>query len=223
MSTNEASNTMVSATIGRFLLITVSLFCLAFAGQAQVSSNIKLAYNASILYPGFRGGVEHPLRIENWTKYRHNGSEKHFTRTRLWSLELGYYHHPTFHDNLYLLGGWIMRKVHPHGFFTEFSPALGYSRTFLGGTTYTVDDFTGEVHRLRAAGYNYAMLSIGGGLGFKLKSQFSAYFRPSLLLMYPSNNIVYLRPTVELGVLYTPNGFWTAHPKIVQKTRGKGH
>jgi hypothetical protein len=199
------------------------MICLSSMGMAQsekVSSNLKLAYNASIIYPGFRAGIEYPIKRIEVTKYRRKRSERHFAKHRYLSGELGYYHHQTFHDNIYLLVGWQMRKQRPRGFFTEFSPAIGYSRTFLGGETYLVDD-SGNISLIKWAGYNYAMLAIGGGCGYAFKPDFSAYFRPSLLTMFPSNNLIYIRPTVELGIIWQPKHFLQARPKITSKSKGK--
>lgn len=204
-----------------FLLIVGMCFTGMLGAQsAKISSNLKLAYNATIIYPGFRVGVEYPIKRIDVTKHRKKRSVRHFSKHRYLSGEVGYYHHKTFHDNIYLLFGWQMRKQRPRGFFTEFSPALGYSRTFLGGETYRVDD-AGNIKLLKLAGYNYAMLAIGGGCGYSFKSRVSAYFRPSLLTMFPSINHVYIRPTVELGVIWQPKHFWEARPKIVSKSKGK--
>ena len=45
-----------------------------------------------------------------------------------------------------------MRRTKSRGFLTEFSPEVGLSRTFLGGTTYKVDD-NGNVTIKKLAGY----------------------------------------------------------------------
>lgn len=193
---------------------------MANAQSSKVSSNLKLAYNATIIYPGFRAGVEYPIKRIDVTKHRKKRPVRHFSKHRYFSGEIGYYHHQTFHDNLYLLFGWQMRKQRPRGFFTEFSPAIGYSRTFLGGETYRVDD-AGNITLLKLAGYNYVMVAIGGGCGYSFKPTLSAYFRPSLLTMFPSNNLVDIRPTVELGLIWQPRHFLEARPKTVSKSKGK--
>lgn len=204
------------------LLLIVGMYSAGMVGAqaAKTSSNLKLAYNATIIYPGLRAGVEYPIRRIEVTKYRKKRPVRHFSKHRYLSGEIGYYHHQTFHDNLYLLFGWQMRKQRPRGFFTEFSPAIGYSRTFLGGETYRVDD-TGNIKLLKFAGYNYVMVAIGGGFGYSFMPRLSAYFRPSLLTMFPSNNLVYIRPTVELGLIWRPRHFLEARPKTVSKLKGK--
>lgn len=188
--------------------------------RVNTSSNLKLAYNASIIYPGFRGGIEYPVQQKDVTRYKRHGVIRHFTKMRFASAEIGYYHHPTFHDNIYLLLGWQMRKQRPRGFFTEFSPSLGYSRTFLGGETYLVDN-TGKISLVKLAGYNYVIMGIGGGCGYRFRPDMSAYLRLSMLTMYPSNNIVYLRPTVDLGVIWQPKHFLPSRLKVVSISKGK--
>lgn len=211
----------------RLVFISIISFCAAMAAAqnasdrpALVASNIKLAYNASIIYPGFRCGVEYPIRQTDVTRYRRNNKVKHYTQKRFASAELGFYHHPTFHDNVYLLLGWQMRKQRPRGFFTEFSPAIGYSRTFLSDETYLVDD-AGNISLVKLAGYDYVMVAIGGGFGYQFKTGYAAYFRASWLSMFPSNNIVYMRPTLDLGIIWQPKHFLSARPTMNTKTKGK--
>ncbi|MFN0034779.1 MAG: hypothetical protein ACKVUS_06925 [Saprospiraceae bacterium] len=189
--------------------------------QHKVASNIKIAYNATLIYPGLRAGIEYPIKRIELLKYRKKRLPRLVVKERFLTGEIGFYHHPTFHDNIYLLAGWQMRRTGRQGFFTEFSPALGYSRTFLGGETYSVDDVTGEVSLIKWAGYNYAMLSVGGGFGYTFRPKISAFLRTCILTMFPSNNYVYVRPTVELGVIFKPAHFWMASPKIVSKSKGK--
>lgn len=135
--------------------------------------------------------------------------------------ELGYYHHATFHDNIYALFGYQLRRFGKRKWFTEFSPSLGYSRTFLGGETYVVDDQTGTVRIKKLAGYNYGILSLGGGLGYVYSAKTSGYMRTCLLTMFPSNNYVYLRPTLELGAIFKMPGLLKAQQRIVIKSKGK--
>ncbi|MFN0175400.1 MAG: hypothetical protein ACKVU0_12175 [Saprospiraceae bacterium] len=213
-------------------LALISLFCFyatvplaqSVSGtERSVASNIKIAYNATLVYPGVRGGIEYPIKRIDLVKCWRKKLPRPIVKERFLSGEIGFYHHPTFHDNIYLLVGWQMRRTGRRGFFTEFSPALGYSRTFLGGETYSVDDLTGKVTLIKWAGYNYAMLSLGGGIGYKFRPRTSAFLRTCLLTMFPSNNYVYLRPTIELGIILKPKHFLMASPKIVSKSKGKKH
>jgi hypothetical protein len=103
-----------------------------------------------------------------------------------------------------------MRRSGTGGFFSEFSPGLGYSRTFLGGTTYEVND-NGDVKIEKNAGYNYALVTVGGGAGYSFYKKkgipLSVYSRLNVLMMFPYNSTIYLRPAIELGVIYRPASF----------------
>jgi hypothetical protein len=100
-----------------------------------------------------------------------------------------------------------MRRTNNKGFISEFSFGPGFSRTFLGGTTYKVDD-NGNISVIKLAGYNYALITIGGGFGydFSLKKQlpFSTFTKMNLISMFPYNSTVYFRPVLELGIRYMP-------------------
>jgi hypothetical protein len=119
---------------------------------------------------------------------------------------LGFYHHKTFHSNLYFLFERQLRRQYSRGFFLESALGLGYSRTFLSGTTYKVENNVVSIKKW--AGYNYAMISISGGLGFdfskKSKRPLKTFIKPSLFVLTPYNSYLYLRPTIELGIIYSP-------------------
>lgn len=185
----------------------------------KVSSNVSFGYNASILYPGLRGGIEYPINRIYLTKYRGRRPDRHYSKFRYLSAELGYYHHPTFHDNIYFLTGWRTRRHHPNRYFKEFSSGMGFSRTILGSETYTVDP-NGNISLVKCSGYNYLLFAVGGGFGYTLPSKISAFMRNSILLMIPSNNLVYLRPTIELGLNWRPVNFLKATIRNVSKLKG---
>jgi hypothetical protein len=100
-----------------------------------------------------------------------------------------------------------MRRTKYSGFISEFSAGPGFSRTFLGGTTYKVDE-NGNISVIKFAGYNYALITIGGGFGydFSMKKQLplSAFAKMNLITMFPYNSTIYFRPVLELGIRYTP-------------------
>jgi hypothetical protein len=204
------------------------MLSVALASNAQISSkpqmpqtSIKAAYLGSIVYPGFKVGIERPYKVIQVEKHRKNGT-KTILKERSLTANLGFYHHETFHNNFYLLFERQKRRQKMNGWFSEIAPGLGYSRTFLGGTTYKVDE-NGEVSKKSAAGYNYVMASVafGGGYNFAMKKDLpiKAYYKVSLFTMFPYNSFVYLRPTVELGATYSLRNFWKANPTL--KTRVK--
>lgn len=188
---------------------------------AAKSSNLTLSYNSSLIYPGCRLGVELPIKTIFLTKTKLSGEKKEFNLDRFLTTKLSFYHHPSFHDNLYFTVGWTMRRVKLNGFFTEFSPEIGLSRTFLGGTVYKVDN-NANVQIEKLAGYYYALLSIGGGIGYdfeKIKYKPVMIFSQlNVLMLFPYNSTIYLRPTFELGCIYKPSNFLSIRNHSKSKT-----
>lgn len=209
----------------KLFVLCTGLMCLnAIYAQKTTElpqTGIKAAYMGSVIYPGFKVGIERPYKVIQLDKTKSRGT-KTILKERYWTLNLGYYHHTTFHDNIYLLAEWQMRRQKPKGWFFEFAPGVGYSRTFLGGTTYRVSD-NGEVSKKKLAGYNYAMLSVAGGVGYdfskKSETPVKAFFKPSLFFLAPYNIFVYFRPTVELGIIYSPSNFFKAKPSLKNKKK----
>jgi hypothetical protein len=185
------------------------------------STGFKASYMGSVIYPGLKLGVERPIKVIHLEKEKRKGL-KVLSKEKYLTLNLGFYHHPTFHDNFYMLAEYQMRRQKSSAWFREFSPGLGYSRTFLDGSSYNVSDM-GEVTKSNAAGYTYAILSLAGGFGYdfskKSDTPLKAFIKPSLLLMAPYNSFVYARPTVELGVVYSAGNFWKANPTTKLKKK----
>lgn len=204
------------------ILLWAISFCSGFSqmremtGNGKKSSNLKLAYNSSLIYSGARLGVEFPVKTTCVNKFRNSGKKKYFINDLFVTANFSWYHHPDFHDNFYVTTGFLIRRTKPNGFFTEFSPEIGYSRTFLGGTTYTVDN-KDNISIIKLAGYNYAFISVGEGLGYDFSTTkslpFSAYFKFNLFSMFPYNSTVYVRPAMELGLIYKPSDFLSIKTK----------
>jgi hypothetical protein len=196
------------------IFLFFSLLCFSqtdsLNSKVYVCSNISLAFNGSLIYPGIRSGIELPLISADLIISRKSKDPKLVTRDRFIALNAGWYHHPDFHDNIYFTTEWRMRRTAQGGFFSEFSPGIGYSRTFLGGTTYEVSN-NGDVKIKKLAGYNYALVTVGGGVGFNFSEKkeipVSVYTRLNILMMFPYNSTVYLRPAIEMGVIYRPACF----------------
>jgi hypothetical protein len=174
------------------------------------STNLKLSYNSSLIYPGSRIGVEFPIKTIHITKLKASGVSQDFVKDRFITANISWYHHPKFHDNIYLTSGWTMRRTKSKGFIIEFSPEVGISRTFLGGTTYKVDS-NGNVSIEKFAGYYYALLSIGGGIGYDFSRTkhlpLIAFSKLNILTMFPYNSTIYMKPAFEIGLVYKPSNF----------------
>lgn len=172
--------------------------------------NLKAAYLGSISYPGFTIGVEFPMYAKEKTITRKSGLVKKKMKERFITANLGMYHHPTVHTNFMLSAEWQMRKTRRNGWFTEFSSGLGFSRTFLDGTTYKQNK-SGGFDKVKLAGYNYFMASVKGGFGYdfniKKEKPFKIYCKGGLVIFAPYNSFLLPRPTVELGVISSLSTF----------------
>jgi hypothetical protein len=163
--------------------------------------NISLSYISTLIYPGATGGIEFPLQHIN----QHSTKNIKYFKRRFISGNLNWYHHPGFHDNIYITAEWVMRRTRYSGFISEFSAGTGFSRTFLGGTTYRVDN--GTISVVQLAGYNYAMITVGGGFGYDFSEQkkmpFSAIAKLNIISMFPYNSTIYFRPVLTVGFRYS--------------------
>ena len=212
-----------------YLILVISSFTIPCFSKSidsvwveKKSSNLSSSYISSLIYPGARLGVELPVNTINISKIRKSGKTKDFTKDRFVTGNLSWYHHPAFHDNVYISAGWTMRRTKSNGFLTGFSPEVGLSRTFLGGTTYKVDD-NGNVSIKKCVGYYYALVSVGGGIGYDFSKTklrpFSIFSKFNVLMMFPYNSTIYLRPVLEIGLIYKPSDFLSF--KVKSKSRKK--
>jgi len=167
-------------------------------------------------YPGARVGLEMPIRLVQKTKIKNSGYQKIIYKSMFISGNLSWYHHTSYHDNIYFTVETGLRRTQKSGFFFDFSTGWGYSRTFIGATTYTADD-NGNVSIKRFAGYNYAIFIISDGVCYDFSKTttkpFSIFSKISILTMYPYNSSFYLRPTIEFGIIYYPSEFIVVKPK----------
>jgi hypothetical protein len=173
--------------------------------EIDKTPNLKVAFLGSIIYPGFRVAVEFPMYGKEKIITKPSGRIKNKVKVRFVVANLSMYYHPNFHKNFMFSAEWLMRKTRGNGWFTEWAPGLGYSRTFIGGdAVYTVDDKDVVIQQY-FSGYNYIMLSIGGGLGYdfmvKKQKQLKLYARSSLMFYAPFNSFIYPRPAVEIGAI----------------------
>ena len=167
---------------------------------------VKVAYSGMLLAPGLRAGLELPTTVIIKEKKRRSGASKTIEKHRMLDVNLGWYHHPEFHDNLYLTAGWTWRRVWENQWFIDFSPALGYSRTFNGATTYSVVD--NRVVRRENFGYNYLLADLGTGLGYSFSKNnlhgLAVFGKLNFMFVLPYNSYFLLKPLFQLGVMFTP-------------------
>jgi len=206
MSFNHSGSGLIKLLIITALIIVTGI-C---SGQSDSiksvpgsNSEIKVSYNSTLIYPGASLGAAFLIK-ERYASGQNEKRRLNYTGTKqLLTINLSWYHHPEFHDNLYMTSEWLIRRIRKRGYYSEFSAGPGFSRTFLGGTTYKVGD-DGKVSKVMNAGYSYAMVSVGGGMGYNLhlikEVPLSVFTRMNLIFMFPYNSTVYFRPVLELGV-----------------------
>ena len=186
-STNAQNDTIVAHSPGRF--------------------QFSISYVSSLIYPGLSAGTEYLIRTNDFSIRKNDGNYRYISKSRLAEVSVNWYHHTGFHDNLYLTVEYVMRRTRKSGLITEFAAGPGFSRTFLGGTTYKVND-NGDVSIIKHAGYNYALVTAGGGFGFdfssKVKRPYSLIARLNMIAMFPYNSTVYIRPVLEVGFHANP-------------------
>jgi hypothetical protein len=194
-----------------FFILILFKFSLCLAQEDSITKlsnnhyNLKLSYLSSVIYPGASAGIEFPVNLAKFQRSIEQTTLKQITKYRLISANLNWYHHADFHDNVYITAEWEMRRTNNKGIISEFSFGPGFSRTFLGGTTYRMND-AGDISVEKLAGYNYALITIGGGFGIDLsekkKIPFLAIAKMNLISMFPYNSTIYFRPVMELGIRY---------------------
>ncbi|MCU0324173.1 MAG: hypothetical protein MUF45_02830 [Spirosomaceae bacterium] len=175
------------------------------------------------IYPGFRIGVEQPLKQINYLD-SFGKLKKHKDRAVQYSL--GFYYHGGFHTNFFATSEYVFRRVNKNGGFREFRPGLSLSRTFLGASTYEVGT-NGDVSKINGAGDFYFMPSLNFGVGkdYGLKNpslplNFSANLNLAGLLPY--NGLVLPTPMLEIGFRYKfKNAFKTSLKVIDKQTKNK--
>lgn len=220
----KAFNTLLPAFSGLILFLLLALApweALAQRDDYLPSTSVRAAYLGALVHPGIMLGIERPYRVRQVDKFRPRRIRTVY-QERYVSFNLGMYHHQTFHTNFMALMEWSARRQYAGGFYLQTSLGAGLSRTFLHGAAYEVDG-SGEVFKSPLAGDFYALASMGFGIGYQLRlgheQPVSVFARPRLLFMAPYNGLALPRMSMELGISWSPKGFWSAQPEKEYKTK----
>src|SRR5664280_3015798 len=91
------------------ILVLAMLYCTLCHAQCDSTYdssanqiNLKLSYNSTVIYPGMSIGIEYPLKNMNGQILRNHKPVRCVRKGKYISGNLNWYHHPDFHDNLYL-------------------------------------------------------------------------------------------------------------------------
>ena len=206
---------MKTTLLFTFFLVLFSLSATAQETELISNTGIRGAYMGSVIYPGFHVGIERPYKLSLTDTLAAKRSRTVYRQNCL-VYSLGMYHHKTFHTNFFLQVEWIRKRQRSRGFYFENGFGTGISRTFLDGATFTVSD-DGEVSKVSMAGNYYWITSVGGSIGYNMKMKYnkpvSVYLRANLIVMVPYNGLIYPRPTIELGGIYSLQRFRTSNSK----------
>jgi hypothetical protein len=193
------------------LILSNSLFAQKYSNISEQKEKLPISIFGNFIfqgiYPGFRVGIEQPLKFKNYKddsgkilKYKQHAVQYSF----------GFYYHGGFHTNFFATSEYVFRRISKKGFIREFKPGLSLSRTFIGATTYQVDN-SGNVDKVSGAGDFYFMPSLNFGLGKDLGIN-----KPSVPLaitanfnltgILPYNGLVLPTPMFEIGFRYKLNG-----------------
>ncbi len=166
-------------------------------------TNLKIAYFGAIKEPGFKIGLEFPMDIHQDTWLLKNGLTNYKIRGKMLTANFSMYHHAAFHTNLMYSAEYLKRTTYKNGFFIDWAPGIGFSRTYYDAPTYK-RDAKGNIKKAKWAGDNYLLTTLAGGIGQELELgnlQFRLYTRANLMLMAPFHKTIYPRLGVEIGTL----------------------
>ncbi len=155
---------------------------------------------------GFQIGLDQYFIEKIILKQRKSGAIKTIKKDRFLSLDLGYYYQAGLHHNWSLTAAYVLKRTGNRGFYSEFSPFLGVSRTFIAEETYSVDN-NNNVTISKLAGDWYATSGFSYGIGqtfnphrnFMLKDISLKLFMP---IFYPNFGSVAIKPQLQLGTSF---------------------
>lgn len=156
---------------------------------------------------GFQASVEKYFIQKEINKLRKSGRIKTIKKDRFLSLDLGYYYQSGLHHNWFLTGTYSLRRTGKRGFYTEFSPFIGISRTFIAEETYKVNS-SGVVELSHLAGDWYLTSGFGCGIGKTFDTQKSfllndIYAKLFMQYMYPNFGFIGLKPSIQVGTSFS--------------------
>lgn len=153
---------------------------------------------------GFQIGLGKQVLEIQKKKIFKNGKEKLIEKHRFMFINAGFYNQSYLHLNIFSTLEYAMVRNYKKGWYREFMPALGLSRTFLHETVYQVND-QGEVSFRRMAGdwrlAGGASIGVGKKLNIKkapILNDF--YFKLNTQIFYPNFRFITVKPSFVFGL-----------------------
>lgn len=182
------------------ILTTASLL----QGQHFKPQSMDVAYfGETLTHPGFKVGVQYPLKSWEKTKIKKGGIENGIQKSIVLSPSLGIFYHKNYQTGLFILPELGYTRKNKKGNFLTYALGAGYMRTFVPNV-YDLNP-NGEVIK-KHKNYNYFIanysIAFGKDLSVKKKIPMGIYLKPQLMYATPnySKGIPYF--AFEMGVNY---------------------
>jgi hypothetical protein len=203
----------------------ICIFIIALSNYSIVAQNVSaliqikdtvykepspLFFRTSALFSrknsGTTLGIGHYLVRKQINKHKKSGAIKNIKKDKLFCVDLGYYYQAGLHQNWFLTATYSLRRTGNKGFYTELSPMLGISRTFLSDETYTVKD-DGTVSLKRFSGNWYLVSGFATGIGKTFNEKRNFFLKEIHLtiytqFLYPNFGFIALKPFWQLGTSF---------------------
>jgi hypothetical protein len=202
-----------------FLFFLLSSTILFAQKDTSFTATSPLRYEILPLFStkhfGTQLGISRLLKL----KEIHKISQKIIRKERWLSLDLGFYSQQELHNSLFLTGSYSLRRINPHGFYTQFRPFLGVAETFLNEESYSVDA-NNNVKLNGLTGNFYITGGFGLDLGKTFSSQKSRFIRDIhagflIQTYYPNFGFIALRPAFQIGLSADIQQFTKGFKKII--------
>jgi hypothetical protein len=197
------------------ILVAGWLFAAGFGpvlAQNKPDTTIRSA-SPVIIETGFAGSPQQwggQVGIGRWLseterhRLKRSGRDKVIFKDRIVSGNVGFYYQQYLHTNVFLTADYAIIRRHRSGFYRQFTPYAGISRTFLNSATYIVDN-NGSVTLDKTAGDWRVLVGFTWGIGKRFNLPNKPWLRDVSLsvnvpFFYPNFQSVVLKPSVQVGV-----------------------
>ena len=195
------------------------------APKYEALTSLRVAALGTVIYPGFSVGIERPYKTIQKQILKKKRT-KFLIKNRYFNYNLSFYHQPDFHSNLFGQTAWVTRRIRQKGWYRELSFGAGLSRTFLAGSTYSVNE-SGSIDKIPLAGNWYGLFSSGIAFGIdymaRKQKPYSIYLKHQWNVFFPHNSFITPRPTLELGFSFQVDEYWKAHPSKIYIQKARRH
>jgi hypothetical protein len=206
-----------------FLFVNIQLFAqnkseffreISFDTASIEKLSLKaMYYGVYTFHPGFKVGIEYPIKRKNkeisrkplFAKMGFMMSNKTKIIHKDWILSANFasYYHKQNHSAMLLTTELARRRTGRRGFYREFSFGYGIMKTFQP-TTYEMNS-SGEFEKVFMPGHFHNVINFGFALGkdYSIKNKpITWYFKPTFFVMFPYNSLLGVSSAFEIGITY---------------------